>query len=164
MNWDAIGAVAELAGALAVVASLIYVGFQLKQNTAAVRGERYHSISSDMVAIYSSWADSEHIPNLILRFIDRQARIDDFEADDLIRVRLLFHLTFRLVEDIFRQVQEGNLPASALEQFGANSWLSAPIAHDLWPRIKANYADDFVEYVELRYHYNENSDFSDNET
>ena len=151
MNWDAIGAIAELSGAVAVVASLIYVGFQLKQNTASVRGERYNSISSDMMGMYSQWADSDRIPNLILKFVDQQARIDDFEADDMIRVRLLFHLVFRLVENIFRQVQEGNLPVSALEQLGANSWLSAPIASDLWPQMKSNYADDFVDHVKMRY-------------
>lgn len=153
MNWDAIGAIAELAGAIAVVASLIYVGFQLKRNTAAVRGERYNSISSVMIGMYSQWADSGRIPNLILKFVDQQARIDDFEPDDMIRVRLLFHLVFRLVENIFRQVQEGNLPASALEQLGTNSWLSAPIAHDLWPLMKSNYADDFIDHIKLRYHY-----------
>lgn len=153
MNWDAIGAIAELSGAVAVVASLIYVGFQLRQNTAAVRGERYNSISSDMIGVYSQFADSDRIPNLILKFVDEQATIDDFEPEDMIRVRLLFHIVFRLVENIFRQVQEGNLPASAIDQLGANSWLSAPIAHDLWPQMKANFADDFVEHVQLRYNY-----------
>ena len=151
MNWDAIGAVGEWAGALAVVASLIYVGFQLKQNTAAVRGERYHAISSDLINLYTQIAGSDRIPNLILRFIDQQARIGDFDADDAIRVRMLIHATFRLVENIFRQVQEGNLPASALEHLGSNSWISSSIAHELWPQIKANYAEDFVKHVELKY-------------
>lgn len=33
MNWDAIGAVGELAGALTVVLSLGYLAAQVKQNT-----------------------------------------------------------------------------------------------------------------------------------
>jgi hypothetical protein len=37
MNWDAISAVAEILGVLAVVASLIYVGRQLGQNTTIMR-------------------------------------------------------------------------------------------------------------------------------
>jgi hypothetical protein len=37
VNWDAISAVAEIAGAVVVVASLIYVGRQLGQNTAMMR-------------------------------------------------------------------------------------------------------------------------------
>ena len=37
MNWDAITAIAELAGVVAVVVSLIYVGFQVRQNTRQLR-------------------------------------------------------------------------------------------------------------------------------
>ncbi len=35
MNWDAIGAIAELAGAVGVVASLIYLGTQIRHSTKA---------------------------------------------------------------------------------------------------------------------------------
>jgi len=37
MNWDAIQAVAELSAALGVLLSLIYLGLQVRQNTAALR-------------------------------------------------------------------------------------------------------------------------------
>ncbi len=35
MNWDAIGAIAELAGAIGVVASLAYLATQIRHNTRA---------------------------------------------------------------------------------------------------------------------------------
>ena len=45
MNWDAIGAIAELLGAVGVIASLVYLARQIgesreqmSQNTRAVRG------------------------------------------------------------------------------------------------------------------------------
>ncbi len=37
MNWDAVTAIAEIAGVVAVVVSLIYVGFQVRQNTRQLR-------------------------------------------------------------------------------------------------------------------------------
>ncbi len=37
MNWDAVTAVAEVAGLIAVVVSLIYVGFQVRQNTQQLK-------------------------------------------------------------------------------------------------------------------------------
>jgi len=37
MNWDAIGAVGEILGALAVVATLAYLAIQMKQNSASLR-------------------------------------------------------------------------------------------------------------------------------
>jgi hypothetical protein len=33
MNWDAIGAIGEVLGAIAVVVTLIYLGVQIRQNT-----------------------------------------------------------------------------------------------------------------------------------
>jgi hypothetical protein len=37
VEWEVIGAVGEIVGAAAVVASLIFVGWQLLQNTDALR-------------------------------------------------------------------------------------------------------------------------------
>ena len=37
MNWDAIGAIGEILGAIAVVATLIYLTMQLKQNSLQIR-------------------------------------------------------------------------------------------------------------------------------
>ena len=37
MNWEAIGSIAEALGAVSVVASLIYLATQIRQNTAAIR-------------------------------------------------------------------------------------------------------------------------------
>ncbi len=41
MNWDAIGAIAELLGAVGVIASLVYLATQLRQNTRATRASAY---------------------------------------------------------------------------------------------------------------------------
>ena len=37
MNWDALGSIAELAGAIAVVITLIYLALQLRQNSTLVK-------------------------------------------------------------------------------------------------------------------------------
>jgi len=46
MNWQAIGVVAEIVGAVAVVASLFYVGRQMKQTALAIRGQTFEGLSS----------------------------------------------------------------------------------------------------------------------
>jgi hypothetical protein len=38
LNWEAIGALAELVGAIGVIASLAYLASQIRQNTHAMRG------------------------------------------------------------------------------------------------------------------------------
>jgi hypothetical protein len=37
MNWEAVGSIAELVGAIAIVTSLVFVGLQLRRNTTALR-------------------------------------------------------------------------------------------------------------------------------
>lgn len=46
MNWEAIAAVAELLGVLAVFVTLIYLAVQIRQNTAAVATATYESTMS----------------------------------------------------------------------------------------------------------------------
>ncbi len=46
MDWDAIGAVGELVGAVAVVATLVYLSSQLRQNTKALRSSTWQAIQS----------------------------------------------------------------------------------------------------------------------
>ena len=44
MNWDAIGAVGEVGGAVAVVASLIYLAAQVRSNTNSVEASSLQSV------------------------------------------------------------------------------------------------------------------------
>ncbi len=44
MSWEAVGALSELAGAIGVIASLIYVGMQVRQNTRSMRAATYDSL------------------------------------------------------------------------------------------------------------------------
>jgi hypothetical protein len=53
MNWDALGAIGEVVGALAVVVTLIYLAFQVKQHTIASRV----SAKQEITRQYSDFAD-----------------------------------------------------------------------------------------------------------
>ena len=44
MNWDAIGAIGEVLGALGVITTLVYLAVQIRQNTRAVQGATVNAI------------------------------------------------------------------------------------------------------------------------
>ncbi len=46
MNWEAIGAIAELMGALAVFLTLVYLTVQIRQNTKALQGTTLNAITA----------------------------------------------------------------------------------------------------------------------
>ncbi len=45
MNWDAVGAMAELVGAIGVIASLIYLAIQIRQNTRSLQANTFQTVA-----------------------------------------------------------------------------------------------------------------------
>ena len=45
MNWEAIGAIGEIVGAIAVVITVAYLAVQIRQNTQTVRASTFQAIS-----------------------------------------------------------------------------------------------------------------------
>lgn len=50
MNWDTVGAISELAGAVAVVVSLLYLAKQIKQSTESTNAAGFQAWESDSSA------------------------------------------------------------------------------------------------------------------
>ena len=55
MNWDAVGALAELVGATGVIASLIFVGFQVRGSIPSSRTRTWHRASSTWWRAGTRW-------------------------------------------------------------------------------------------------------------
>lgn len=51
MNWDAIGASAELLGAVAVFASLIYLALQIRGSTNQASAQMFQSVASEQARV-----------------------------------------------------------------------------------------------------------------
>jgi len=51
MNWDAVGAIGEIIGAIAVVVSLIYLSIQVRQNTNASKAATVQDMTNKWVQI-----------------------------------------------------------------------------------------------------------------
>jgi hypothetical protein len=54
MNWDAIGAIGELIGASAVVATLAYLAYQTRENTHALKSQTRSSITDQVLNIQTT--------------------------------------------------------------------------------------------------------------
>ena len=50
MNWEAVGAIGEIAGALGVIATLIYLAIQIRQNTRTVQGQTIGIVTQNILA------------------------------------------------------------------------------------------------------------------
>ena len=51
VNWEAIGAVGEILGAIAVIGSLIFVGVQIRSNTRAPQTATTHNLTNIFLTV-----------------------------------------------------------------------------------------------------------------
>lgn len=67
MNWNAIGAVGELLGAIGVILSLVYLGGQIRQNTRTQRRSNLGDVAGDLSAVLRSVSTDPELSSLVLR-------------------------------------------------------------------------------------------------
>ncbi|NKC01273.1 MAG: hypothetical protein GKR90_22630 [Pseudomonadales bacterium] len=106
MNWDAIGAVGEILGAITVVATLFYLSRQIRQNSASLdRANDYAQASS----IHESNALYAQVHSVIVQDSQMaaiyQKALDGAELDDVEATRFATFIKTYLVwaEDLFHQ-------------------------------------------------------------
>ena len=104
MNWDALGAVAELTAAFGVIASLFYLGAQIRQNTRSVRASSYHALVTNIANVAS---DLGRDPAGADVFVRGQADLQLLDPTEQRQFGLLLQSIFRSFENIFYQFHRG---------------------------------------------------------
>jgi len=140
MNWDAVGALAELGGAAGVIATLVYLSIQIRQNstllrsavsasTREARNEVSQIIATNDAAMRAFWTGSEGREAL--------SQEDRWRYDALTSLAFASHLQdFELGLGDY----EGNL-----------QWVLAnPGAREWWLEYREIYSSAFQEYVDSR--------------
>ena len=106
MNWEAIGATAEMLGALAVIISLLYLASQVRQNTVASRFSRYDSFVRTTADVRSSIFDNETLSRIWEVGLRAPSELDDVEST---RLRLLLYNALQTMESLHLQLTQSGL-------------------------------------------------------
>jgi len=109
VNWDAVGAIAELIGAAGVVASLAYLAVQIRSNTRSAQAATYQSLTQGVLDMNREiFANPE-----TATFLER-GRTTDEPFDPVEQRRWLAYCSthFRHFDNIFHQYQMGSLRES----------------------------------------------------
>jgi hypothetical protein len=150
MDWTMVGALGEVAGAGAVVASLLYVGHQVRQNNRIARAEAYREVTMGWARLLHLWADD---PPTAKALMESGTGIRLADLPDEVRDAFLLRIaaTFRVFETIYHQVAEEILDEDALDMLWGQSTGSTPLFRDAWARLRGSYRPGFREFVEGRY-------------
>ena len=107
MNWEALGAIGEIIGAIAVIVTLVYLSIQLKQNTKSINANNHNFVTQGFnqfnLAIFSD-------PDLAR--LSREGIFDIEKLSDIDKVRSqhMLHLIFNIHRNLYHQYLDGTYP------------------------------------------------------
>jgi hypothetical protein len=108
MNWEAIGAVGEILGAAGVIATLIYLSVQIRQNTRQMKGEAVTALAQITDGLTSGLRDDPELLGLVL-VAARNWNDPSLTPADQGRVHLFNTQEFQRLETAWHLVTEGLL-------------------------------------------------------
>ena len=146
-------AIRETLGFVGVVASLVFVGLQIRQNTAVARGQARH----ELAALNQEWLILQSTDS-VFNDVYRRAWIEEggiLNSSESARATWGMRLNLRRLENVYFQFVEGLVDESALSSYGfqgSNSFQSAQFK-DLWFNRNERQAYDqgFVRFFEERF-------------
>ncbi len=144
MNWDAIGAIGEVVGAIAVVATLFYLAFQIRQNTQMSRA----SMTKDLM-LASRAAIMDNASNDRLADIWAEIR-GDFDDVDAARRYSFYQSYFRLYELQFNLSKQGLMDQTISTSYELVIRMFTQTKHfdQYWSIARSQFHEDFAAYVD----------------
>ena len=147
VNWEAIGAIGEIVGAIAVVATLAYLAIQIRQNTTTARASATREIHDSLMAAHRPIYSSTEVARIV--------RLGSFEPDSLspderIQFDTAMYNLFAGFEIYQSQHRAGLIDEEIFSRVskGIRNQISTPGVQDWWSKYKSDFSADFIARVE----------------
>lgn len=137
----------ESVGMAAIVVSLVFVGYELRQSTAVARSDAYTNFSSQFFELVSNAALDERMSNLLSQ-VNRGAHPSELTTDEQASIRMYQGAAVRVWEGLFRSVQAGILHEDALVGAANGMIINNEYFKSTWASTKQIYTNDFVTWFE----------------
>jgi hypothetical protein len=156
MNWEAIGAVGEIVGALAVVISLLYLALQIRNQVAQARLEALHDMSKEFREVSTLFAT----PDIADLFVRANNEFDSMSDSELVRLIVVITNLFRAWEEAFLEMRDGHLEVKVWEDLSRDytQAMTAPSFRRIWLLRKQNYDPGFQSYADNIIRENQSDD------
>ena len=147
MNWDAIGALGEILGAMAVIGSLLFVGVQIRSNTRASQIATTHNLTDIFLTVTAKISED---PEMARIWAQQSRDISVLSASDLQRLVPLNVMVLRSFEDVFHHHQMGQMSDEMWEGWQAFilTICSYPGVRSIWESRKYYYSRSFQAFVD----------------
>lgn len=149
MNWEAIGAIGEIVGALAVFLTLIYLAMQIRQNTSSVRAAAVDAAITHISRIRESIITNADITDI---YVEGGKDPSSLDEKSLVRYRLLIHNILLSFSNIHEQSKLTGLSHSNWESQKPiiERIVSTPGGTWFWENFRLDFEESFraeVDYI-----------------
>jgi len=147
MNWDAIGAIGELIGAGAVIATLIYLAQQIKDGARASRSAAVTDATNSIQALYQELGTNSETSE---RFLKGLTDYDSMSESEQFQWLMLMHSWFIGFQRSFFLAQEGTLDVNLRDSIGTAivAVNHLPGLKQYWRQRSSFFHSEFVDWVE----------------
>jgi hypothetical protein len=150
MNWDMIGAISELLGAVAVTASLVYLARQIGLSNRLSRAEAWRSRFSELTSVNAAFGVDPRFHRAMVK-VYQGALEPDLHEDEVSLVSAYTIAVSKIYEQLFREVRAGLLDDAALDDIVGESIFAIPFYRAGWSFHRRVLDPAFVRWVEQRY-------------
>jgi len=147
MNWNAIGAIGEVGGALAVVVTLLYLARQLKEHTKSLRIESLDSTFKEWDGFLHEAQSIEGIGGLYRKIVANE----DLTEDEEWEMGFFYRRVFNLYDKLRYFHSMGAADSYNMDSF--NRTLPTMINNKFflkwWSNFKDRYSEHFQSHINL---------------
>jgi len=136
----------NLLSAAAVLAGLIFVGYEIRQNTIAQRAAAIDGIAMQRVELNIATMTDDRLPGLLNRIVEG-ALAADFTPEEATRTRVYYITFLRIQESAERLIRVGVMRREDYN-VSSNPLFGFPFLHEQWPRIQPYFEQDFIDFLE----------------
>ena len=146
MNWEAIGAIGEVVGALGVIFTLGYLAIQVRQNSAVVRASTRQAISTTQADVGYRLAENPELRAAAMQFTKFDSTIPDTQLAAHFYLRALL----RTYENQYHQYIDGTFDESIWNGYrNSMSQNFASLAiREFWNAHRFLYSVEFAAFIE----------------
>lgn len=147
MTLNDLANIGQVIGAIAVVISLIYVAYQIRQNTSAVRAATAQSVHEHFANWYNSFACDPSLPQIALKGLKDYGSLADADKARFVATFMAF-LSYS--QNAFLKWRQGLLEPSlwlGWEQVIMNL-VCSPGGKGLWKERSYLFGEEFRRHVE----------------
>ena len=150
MNWDAVAAIAEAVGALAVVISMLVLAHQIREANRIAKAEAIRARGVRMVDVWWRVAENDRLSNIVGHAFFDERPLEELSTPDQNILHALVRSLALMWESEYLENRHGALDDAVWERRVASiaSMIRKPAYGAVWNDVRPILTDGFVRQVE----------------